>query len=447
MPNAEATVSATPTSSPAHSKTSCPVAPDNSLALVEDGFAISAGKAVVGVAPTAVRWGVRRWRLRGTIDPAWLAVGDAESPIELTPTELEDLKRFLSSAPCRNVLMLFLACRLADPLDVSDSSELVRKAFVDESKRWLIDQKCDWSDRSEAIWERVVSIAEQAVGSDGSLAEFHQEIDEFSAFAQSPLAIRGSTESGAKQFVARLLEVGSDLDRLHTASQFAVRVGVHQREQELPPIISHTEVEHAADFANLYVARTFDDPDTGEQFQADDLAAAGRGFRIVLLGNPGAGKSTFVRHISWSLAQETEALPSQASLILKCREYANQGWDQSIVEFMADRLHIEGVLGVDLAQVADSLTLGQVVVIFDGLDEVTDIQQRIELVTRMNTFCKTFPLTSVLVTSREVGYSRAVLPRSLFSHYTLKEFSTGQVEEYVDRWFTHARADHLVARV
>jgi len=411
---------------------------------VADGFGITAGKVAASAAPSVWRWGVRRWRLRGTIDPAWLGVGDDDSPVSLTPAEHEDLTRFLASDPCKNVLMLFLACRLADPFDISESSDLVCKAFVDEAKRWCAD-KPGWSDRSAAIWDRVVAVVEDAVGPDDALADFHEEIDEFTAFAQSPLSARGGAETSAKQFVSRLLEVGSDLDRLDAANQFAVGLAVHQREQELPPIISHTEVDHPADFSSLYVARTFDDPDTGEQFGADDLTSAGRGFRIVLLGNPGAGKSTFVRHVSWSLARDADALPSQASIIIKCREYANQGWGQTLVEFIAEKLHTEGVLDAEPTRVGDALTLGQLVVIFDGLDEVTDIQQRIEMVARVNTFCRTYPLTSVLVTSREVGYPRASLPRSLFHHYTLREFSNDQVGEYVDRWFAHAQAEHLAS--
>ena len=74
-------------------------------------------------------------------------------------------------------------------------------------------------------------------------------------------------------------------------------------------------------------------------------------------------------------------------------------------------------------------------VVFDGIDEVTQIPKRVELVQRIQQFSAAYPACSIIVTTREVGYPRAALDEQVFGHYRLEEFSPAQVGTYAHNWF------------
>jgi hypothetical protein len=81
------------------------------------------------------------------------------------------------------------------------------------------------------------------------------------------------------------------------------------------------------------------------------------------------------------------------------------------------------------------LTLGYGFVVFDGLDEISNLPQRRDAVHSIEAFCRRFPLARVVVTSRPEGYYGAPLDSLLFSAYHLPDFTEDQVRDYVHRWF------------
>jgi hypothetical protein len=81
------------------------------------------------------------------------------------------------------------------------------------------------------------------------------------------------------------------------------------------------------------------------------------------------------------------------------------------------------------------LLTGQVVVVFDGLDELLDTSRRRDVSDRVEQFCSAYPLTPVLVTSRVVGYDQARLDDTQFTCYRLAGFGDDEVAEYARKWF------------
>ena len=81
------------------------------------------------------------------------------------------------------------------------------------------------------------------------------------------------------------------------------------------------------------------------------------------------------------------------------------------------------------------LLTGQAVVIFDGLDELLDTSRRADVASRVEHFCREYPLAPVLVTSRVVGYDQAGLDESQFVRYRLGGFRDEDVAQYARKWF------------
>ena len=73
--------------------------------------------------------------------------------------------------------------------------------------------------------------------------------------------------------------------------------------------------------------------------------------------------------------------------------------------------------------------------IFDGLDELLDTSLRRDVVQAVEGFAHMYPTTSILVTSRRIGYEEAPLDNSLFPSIQLQQFNPGQVEKSTHNWF------------
>jgi hypothetical protein len=155
--------------------------------------------------------------------------------------------------------------------------------------------------------------------------------------------------------------------------------------------------------------------------------------RTVLLGDPGGGKTTAANVLTHYFAAEPgRRLPFLVTL----RDYAAStriGW--SVGEYIEHNLRTLYQSNIPDGLLERMLLTGRAVVIFDGLDELLDTSRRRDVSVRVEQFCMAYPLTSVLVTSRSVGYDQARLDDTQFTCYRLGGFGEDQVAEYAGKWF------------
>src|SRR5437879_10600228 len=74
--------------------------------------------------------------------------------------------------------------------------------------------------------------------------------------------------------------------------------------------------------------------------------------------------------------------------------------------------------------------------LFDGLDEVTTPDERIELVQEIEHFTLSYPGNRVIVTSRPVGYDLARLSGQLFAHAEVQPFNNDQIHQFLLNWYS-----------
>ena len=156
--------------------------------------------------------------------------------------------------------------------------------------------------------------------------------------------------------------------------------------------------------------------------------------RTVLLGNPGGGKTTATSVLTNYFATDvTRRIP----FVVTLRDYAGPGLPgHSVVGHIERTLETLYQCAPPKGLVERFLLTGRAIVIFDGLDELLETSRRRDVSDRVEQFCSAYPLTQVLVTSREVGYDEAKLDVHQFDCYRLGGFDVREITEYVHKWFS-----------
>ena len=126
---------------------------------------------------------------------------------------------------------------------------------------------------------------------------------------------------------------------------------------------------------------------------------------------------------------------AQMPLIIELRSYiqSKQAKEcQDFLEFVHRGCNWVGHL--DQLRLEEWLEAGKALVMFDGLDEVVDRQQRGTVLKQIHSFTQRHSRVPVIVTSRVIGYQAQALRDAGFQHFMLQDLDGAQIQDFVERW-------------
>lgn len=159
----------------------------------------------------------------------------------------------------------------------------------------------------------------------------------------------------------------------------------------------------------------------------DEVFAAAGG-ELLILGEPGAGKTTMLLQLVSHLLAQAEAdegCPMPAVFNLAGFD-GRQGLDEWLIDELANHYEVPRKLGASWINSAGFIPL------LDGLDEV-DREARVACAEAINAFRRHYEGVSLLVTTRNLDYQALAVRLNLDKAVILQPLSAEQIDEYLAR--------------
>ncbi|MEQ8974663.1 MAG: NACHT domain-containing protein [Coleofasciculus sp. C1-SOL-03] len=352
------------------------------------------------------------------------------------PAEIDQICLFLESPPAETIVRQIYTAKLSD--NPQNNFELIRQEWLAAFSYYTNIPEAELQDAANLILDDLIEGCEEALQSaidQGRLSAHEAK----SAFRHQ--IVRDELATIQKTLNLLTAPQKPDIKAILTFEEnYRQQVG-ERHKYIIPPDFDKAQ---KLPINRLYVCPNFIPTPTKQTNQPESLKITvflASIYRVVLLGNPGGGKSTFTQKFAHVLATCYSERPfagrQVTPILVILRDYGakKKQLNCSIVQYIETKANSDYQTPPPSGAFDYLLLTGRVVVIFDGLDELLDTRYRQEISSDIELFCNLYPSVPVLVTSREVGYDQAPLDPEKFEVFRLAPFDENQVKEYVTTWF------------
>ena len=212
--------------------------------------------------------------------------------------------------------------------------------------------------------------------------------------------------------------------------------------------------ESEAELKRVYALKGSGEEEIKQQ-QVDWQEAKRQESRIVVLADPGMGKSTLLRmEVCRTVARSYEVLDNEQSLaeitiplLIRLATLAEKVVKMPVFEAILETIrerhsnllkHNRDAEAVAFLNdfLKEQLLKGKCVLLLDALDEVTP-EKRHRLIQKLNDFARAYPSCPIIGTSRIVGYGGKLIDGA--KDVEIVPFTQKETEQYIKTWFTNAQ--------
>ncbi len=162
----------------------------------------------------------------------------------------------------------------------------------------------------------------------------------------------------------------------------------------------------------------------------DGIAVLNKLQKFIVLGKPGAGKTTYLKYLTLMMFDKaSEIKQRRLPVFVTLREWADE--KKPLKDFIIEQFSICGFEKADLF-VERMLSDGQCLVLFDGLDEVSQESNQDEIIRQIRNFSDKYSGNQFIISCRVAAYNHWF---ERFTDVEMADFDKKQMEAFINNWF------------
>lgn len=152
--------------------------------------------------------------------------------------------------------------------------------------------------------------------------------------------------------------------------------------------------------------------------------------KFIVLGKPGAGKTTYLKFLTLMMLDPTSQIKRRRlPIFVTLREWADER--EPLMAFIVKQFDICGFEQADLF-VEKMLRDGECLVLFDGLDEVSSDANQDDIIRQIRNFTDKYSDNQFIISCRVAAYNHWF---ERFTDVEMADFNEAQMETFIRNWF------------